>query len=108
MCVKLDLIAGNTHFVDSAKIRANASIKNTWTKDKCDDILKKVDKRIDSILSECEDVDNKEQDEPSLVKLKEDLKADISQEIIDKLGDIAEKHLNEKLKSGTVRSKDPS
>lgn len=36
LCIKLNLIAGNTLFVDGTKIRANASIKNTWTKEKCE------------------------------------------------------------------------
>jgi transposase len=31
LCIKLDLIEGNTLFVDGTKIRANASIHNTWT-----------------------------------------------------------------------------
>lgn len=35
-----------------------------------------------------------------MCELKEDLKVDISQQIIDKLGDIAEKHLEKKIKSG--------
>ena len=35
ICVKLDLIEGNTLFVDGTKIRANASIKNSWTKERC-------------------------------------------------------------------------
>jgi len=36
-----------------------------------------------------------------MCELKEDLKADIDQKIIDRLGDIAEKHLEEKIKSGS-------
>ena len=99
LCIKLDLIAGNTLFVDSTKIRANASIKNTWTKDKCEDALKKADKRIDSILSECEETDNKEQDEPSLIKLKEDLRDTRTlkskiQGILKELKDTKEKSIN--------------
>ena len=70
MCIKLDLIAGNTLFVDGSKIRANASINQTWTAERCDKYLKKIDLRIASILDECERVDDKEQDSPSLVKLK--------------------------------------
>ena len=31
LCIKLGIIEGNTLFVDSTKIRANASIKNSWT-----------------------------------------------------------------------------
>jgi len=74
LCIKLDLIAGNTLFVDGSKIRANASIKNTWDKKKCEKYLKKIDKHIDAILSECDAVDDREEDEPSLVEMKEELK----------------------------------
>ena len=74
LCVKLDLIEGNTLFVDGTKIRANASIKNSWTKERCDRHLKKIDKRVKEILLECEVVDEKEKDQPSLVKMKEELK----------------------------------
>ena len=34
LCIKLDLIEGNTLFVDGSNIRANASIKNSWTKER--------------------------------------------------------------------------
>ena len=74
LCIKLDLIEGNTLFVDGTKIRANASIKNTWTKDRCDRHLKKIDKRIKEILSACDAADRKEKDQASLVKMKEELK----------------------------------
>ena len=40
MCIKLDLITGNSLFVDGTKIRANASIKNTWTKENARNISK--------------------------------------------------------------------
>jgi len=74
LCVKLDLIEGNTLFVDGTKIRANASIKNSWTKERCNRHLKKIDKRIKEILSECDAADRKEKDQASLVKMKEELK----------------------------------
>jgi transposase len=74
LCIKLGLIEGNTLFVDGSKIRANASINNTWTKDKCERYLKNIDKQIESILKECDIVDEKEEGRESLVKLKEDLK----------------------------------
>ena len=74
LCVKLYLIEGNTLFVDGTKIRANASIKNSWTKERCDRHLKKIDKRIKEILSECEAADENEKDQLSLVKMKEELK----------------------------------
>lgn len=74
LCVKLDLIAGNTLFVDGTRIRANASIKNTWDKKKCEKVLRKADKRIDEILSECESVDKAEESHPSLVAMNRELK----------------------------------
>lgn len=74
LCIKLDLIAGNTLFVDGSKVRANASIKNTWTKEKCQRALGKIDTRIEAILSECDAVDEYEQSQDSLVKMKKELK----------------------------------
>jgi transposase len=69
VCIKFGLIEGNTLFVDGTKIRANASIGNTWTPDRCERYLKDVDQHIESILSECDTMDEQEQDHPSLVKL---------------------------------------
>ncbi len=74
LCIDLDLIEGNTLFVDGSKIRANASIHNTWTSERCEHYLKKVDRHIESILTECDTIDEQEQDHPSLVKLQEELK----------------------------------
>ena len=74
LCIKLNLIEGNTLFVDGSRIRANASINSTWTKEKCERYLAKIDDRIESILNECDTVDDKEQNDPSLVKLSEELK----------------------------------
>jgi len=74
LCIKLDLIEGNTLFVDGTKIRANASIKNAWTKDDCKRRLKKIDRRIKEILLECDNVDDKEKNLPSLVKMADELK----------------------------------
>lgn len=74
MCINLDLISGNNLFVDGTKIRANASIKNTWTKDKCHEYLKKIDRHIETILNDCEALDSQEQNQPSLVKLNQEIK----------------------------------
>jgi len=74
MCITLELIEGNTLFTDGSKIRANASIKNTWTKKKCVESLKQIDKRIDAILSECDNTDDYEKDQKPLVNLTEELK----------------------------------
>jgi len=73
VCIDFGLIEGNTLFVDGSKIRANASIGNTWTAGKCERYLKKVDQHIESILSECETIDEQERDRPSLVKLQKEL-----------------------------------
>jgi len=74
LCIKLDLIAGNTLFVDGSKFRANAGIKNTWTKQRCEKALKKIDEHIEAILTECDAIDEQEKDQQSLVKMKEELK----------------------------------
>ncbi len=74
LCVRLDLIDGNTLFVDGTKIRANASIKNSLDKKECADLLTQIDKRIETILSECERIDNQEASHGSLVKMKEEYK----------------------------------
>lgn len=73
LCVKLDLIEGNTLFLDGTKIRANASIKNTWTKERCEKYLKDIDRHIEYILSECDSIDKEEENQHSLVSLKKEL-----------------------------------
>jgi transposase len=73
MCMRLDLIEGNTLFVDGTKLRANASLKHTWNAKKCEEVLQKIDKRIDTILAECEKADQEEEKQQSLVELKEEL-----------------------------------
>ncbi len=72
-CIDLELIEGNTLFADGSKFRANAGLKNTWTKERCEKSLKKIDARIEDILSECERVDKQEQEASSLVEMKEEL-----------------------------------
>ena len=73
MCLKLDLIEGNTLFVDGTKIKANASYDNSWSKEDCLRYEYAIAKNIERILGECEDTDNQENNAPSLVKLKEEL-----------------------------------
>jgi len=73
LCVKLDLIEGNTLFVDGSKMRANASLKNSWTKQRVRKCLEKIDNRIEEILSECDRADQAEAGRSSLVKLNEQL-----------------------------------
>ena len=73
MCLKLELVEGNTLFVDGSKIRANASLKNEWTKERCDRMLAKADENIRAILKECEDTDLQEETAPSLIKMQKEL-----------------------------------
>lgn len=99
MCIKLELIDGNTLFVDGSKIRANANIKNTWDKERCVKALEHIDKNIEHILEQCENTDAQEDGQASLVKMdpeladQETLKARVNQ-IYKELRDTNKKHLN--------------
>jgi transposase len=73
MCIKFDLIAGNTLFVDGSKFRANASIRNSRSIDQCERDLAKVEKRIEEILHECDAVDECEAGLASYVSVPEEL-----------------------------------
>ena len=72
LCMDLKIIEGNTLFIDGSKIRANASINNVWTEEKCEKVLKKIDKRIEEILRESEEAD--ENESGTLVEVPEELK----------------------------------
>ena len=74
VCIRLKFIAGNTLFIDGTKIAANASMANTWTEERCQKALAKIDDRIAEILSESEKADQEEADLLSMVKLPEELK----------------------------------
>ena len=73
LCLRLNFIEGNTLFVDGSKIRANASISNSWTKERCQRRLKKINRRISEILEECENADQREAVCGSFVKVKDEL-----------------------------------
>lgn len=73
LCIELDLIAGNTLFVDGSKFRGNVSLSSIWTPQRCRKYLAKLDQRIDEILAECDSVDDEESDDRSLVELKAEL-----------------------------------
>jgi transposase len=70
VCLKLGLVEGNTLFVDGTKIRANASMKNTWTADRCKKSMQEIDQRVETILQECEIADQSEQSRTPLVKMR--------------------------------------
>lgn len=83
LCFRLDLIAGNVLFVDGSKIRGNASIKNSWDKKKCQQVLAKAEKKIEEALAEAEAIDEEEAGQPSLVAATNKLKdaQDIKQQV---------------------------
>lgn len=73
ICLDLDLIEGNVLFIDGSKFRANASINNTWTKERCEKSLKKIHEQIEQLVEDCEKID--EQEEPgSMIKLHQKIK----------------------------------
>jgi transposase len=98
LCMKLGLIEGNVLFLDSSKIRANASIDKTWTPEKCEKYLKELDEKIDELLCACDKIDDLEKDCDSLVelKLKEELssKENLREKVKAILSDLEAKGLN--------------
>jgi transposase len=90
LCIKLDLISSNMLFIDGSKFRANASINNTWTKEKCQKSLKKLEEYIDHLVDETENIDTQEQDNDTLVKTKEKIqdKAKLMNKIKDVMADL--------------------
>lgn len=73
LCLKLGLIEGNTLFVDGTKVAANASLKNSWTKDKSQKAMARMERRIEAILAECEAADEAEAGQGSHVAVGSDL-----------------------------------
>jgi transposase len=73
LCLKLGLIEGNTLFVDGTKMRANAGMRASWSKERGERTLKEAEKRIEAILRECETVDAAESENDSLVRVPGDL-----------------------------------
>jgi transposase len=74
LCIKLNLIEGNTLFLDGSKIRANASIKKSWDEKKAQKALKQIDQRIAKLLSECDEQDEAESASGSFVRIDQQLK----------------------------------
>ena len=74
LCLRLGLIEGNTLFIDGTKMRANASIKKSFTKEQYEKHLNALDERIEQILVESETIDHEEQGQPSFVRLSQELR----------------------------------
>jgi transposase len=73
ICLRLGLVEGNTLFVDGTKVRASASMKHTWTEERCKKVAQKIDQRIEEIFMQCETADREEQHQGSLAKLQKEL-----------------------------------
>lgn len=69
ICMDLKLIEGNVLFTDGSKFRANASMNNQWTQEKCEKYLKKVHEHIDRLVDESETIDQQEDREGAMIKL---------------------------------------
>jgi transposase len=74
MCIKLDLIEGNMLFIDGSKFRADASINNSWTKERCEKHIKQIEEKIDKIVDDIEKEDAQQDKESSLVRIKEEIR----------------------------------
>jgi len=74
LCIRLDLIDGNTLFADGTKIRANAGRSKNHTQKHYEKTLTALDKRIDALLAECDRVDTEESSQDSLIKMKKELR----------------------------------
>ena len=104
MCVDLDLIAGNVLFVDGTKIRANASISNSYTKEKAQKVLANIEKRIDKLIARCEQADANEEGQPSFVRLSKGLED--ANKLRSRIESIAEK-LKSKDAPSSINTVDP-
>ena len=73
MCVKLDIIEGNAIFIDGSPFRANASIRRTWTEERCEKHLKELSHQINELVDESVKLDREEEDKDSIVKVKKEV-----------------------------------
>jgi transposase len=73
MCVKLNLIEGNTLFVDGSKFRANAGNRQTKSIETWEKYRGHIEERIATLLEECQKVDEKEKE--NLVAIDKELRS---------------------------------
>lgn len=73
LCIKLNVVEGNTLYVDGSKVRANAGMKNSFTKVQAKERMAQLDRRISRMLKECDLADKQEEDQGSWIKLQESL-----------------------------------
>jgi len=73
VCIKIGLIDGNVLFVDGSKIRANASIAKSWTRERAIKALVDIDGRVEKLLADCEAVDVEEEGRESFSRVRTEL-----------------------------------
>jgi transposase len=73
LCLNLGLIEGNVLFVDGTRLRANAGKVNLHREKWYRDQLEQIDKRIQHLLDECEQVDHNESQCGSFVAMPKEL-----------------------------------
>lgn len=86
MCLKFDLIEGNTLFVDGSKFRANAGKSQTKKVETWTAYKQHIDRRIEELLEECQQIDTNEQE--SLVRVQKELQG--KEKLRDKIGQLLE------------------
>jgi transposase len=85
MCVKMDLIEGNTLFIDGSKFRANASLAQTLKREDIEKELTKVERHIDELMADAERLDQVEDGRPSLVETQKKIEG--RQQLADQMKD---------------------
>lgn len=73
MCIKLDLIDGNSLFIDSSVFKANAALNKTYDHKRCQKALNKINDHIDQLVDDIQRLDTQEQDAEPLTQLNEEL-----------------------------------
>lgn len=73
MCVKMNLIEGNTLFIDGSKLRANASSDNILNREDLEKELTKIEAHIDELMADAERLDQAENGLPSLVEARQQI-----------------------------------
>lgn len=109
ICMKLDLIEGNSLFLDGSKMRGNCSINATRTEEWCDKQLAELDTRIEEVLTQCELTDNSESGDLISVqeelqdaqKLQTKIKAEIALSQKDKINTTDKEAVNFKSRQGS-------
>jgi transposase len=107
LCLKLNLIEGNTLFVDGSKFRANAGKSQTKTIEGWETYRKHVEKQIERLLDESQQLDESEKE--SLVRVSKELKGKkaLKSKIDQLLEEINESEPKPSQKDRTVNGTDP-